>query len=61
MKFYIEEGNWDLVGNNIFVFFLCDLLKFFDLNYVVKCDLCNNMCSVNNNWDFWILLFEVFY
>lgn len=61
LKFYIEEGNWDLVGNNMLVFFLCDLCKFLDLNKVVKCDLCINMCLVINNWDFWILLLEVLY
>lgn len=59
LKFYIEEGNWDLVGNNMLVFFLCDLCKFVDFNKVVKCDLYINLCSVCNNWDFWMLLFEV--
>src|ERR1700690_1915464 len=33
MKFYTEEGNWDLVGNNTPVFFLRDPLKFPDLNH----------------------------
>lgn len=32
MKFYTEEGNWDLVGNNTLVFFMRDPLKFPDLN-----------------------------
>ena len=36
MKFYTEEGNWDLVGNNTPVFFLRDPLKFPDLNHAVK-------------------------
>ena len=35
IKFYTEEGNWDLVGNNTPVFFLQDLLKFPDLNHAV--------------------------
>ncbi len=35
MKFYTEEGNWDLVGNNTPVFFLRDPLKFPDLNHRV--------------------------
>ena len=35
MKFYTEEGNWDLVGNNTPVFFLRDPLKFPDLNHAV--------------------------
>lgn len=34
MKYYIEEGNWDLVGNNMFVFFICDVIKFFDFIYI---------------------------
>ncbi len=38
MKFYTEEGNWDLVGNDTPVFYLRDPLKFPDLNHVVKRD-----------------------
>ena len=38
MKFYTEEGNWDLVGNNTPVFFIRDPLKFPDLNHAVKRD-----------------------
>ena len=38
IKFYTEEGNWDLVGNNTPVFFLRDPLKFPDLNHAVKRD-----------------------
>ena len=58
MKFYTEEGNWDLVGNNTPVFFLRDPLKFPDLNHAVKRDPRTNMRSPNNNWDFWTLLPE---
>jgi catalase len=36
MKFYTDEGNWDLVGNNTPVFFLRDPLKFPDLNHKVR-------------------------
>src|SRR5690606_38782069 len=36
LKFYTEEGNWDLVGNNTPVFFLRDARKFPDLNKAVK-------------------------
>lgn len=36
LKFYTEEGNWDLVGNNTPVFFFRDPLHFPDLNHVVK-------------------------
>jgi catalase len=58
MKFYTEEGNWDLVGNNTPVFFLRDPLKFPDLNHAVKRDPKTNMRSAENNWDFWTLLPE---
>lgn len=58
MKFYTEEGNWDLVGNNTPVFFLKDPKKFPDLNHVVKRDPRTNLRSVKNNWDFWTLLPE---
>ncbi|MGL5973447.1 MAG: catalase [Oscillospiraceae bacterium] len=58
IKFYTEEGNWDLVGNNTPVFFLRDPLKFPDLNHAVKRDPKTNMRSAQNNWDFWTLLPE---
>ena len=58
MKFYTEEGNWDLVGNNTPVFFLRDPLKFPDLNHAVKRDPRTNMRSANTNWDFWSSLPE---
>ncbi len=58
MKFYTEEGNWDLVGNNTPVFFLKDPLKFPDLNHAVKRDPRTNMRSAKNNWDFWTSLPE---
>ncbi len=53
IKFYTEEGNWDLVGNNTPVFFIRDPLKFPDLNHAVKRDPKTNMRSAKNNWDFW--------
>lgn len=58
VKFYTEEGNWDLVGNNTPVFFLRDPLKFPDLNHAVKRDPKTNMRSATNNWDFWTSLPE---
>lgn len=58
LKFYTEEGNWDLVGNNTPVFFLRDPLKFPDLNHAVKRDPRTNLRSAKNNWDFWTLLPE---
>ena len=36
VKFYTKEGNWDLVGNNIPVFFIQDAIKFPDLVHAVK-------------------------
>jgi catalase len=58
MKFYTEQGNWDLVGNNTPVFFMRDPLKFPDLNHAVKRDPRTNMRSARNNWDFWTSLPE---
>ena len=58
VKFYTEEGNWDLVGNNTPVFFLRDPLKFPDLNHAVKRDPRTPMRSAQNNWDFWTSLPE---
>ena len=58
VKFYTEEGNWDVVGNNTPVFFLRDPLKFPDLNHAVKRDPKTNLRSAENNWDFWTLLPE---
>lgn len=58
VKFYTEEGNWDLVGNNTPVFFFRDPLKFPDLNHAVKRDPRTNLRSATNNWDFWTLLPE---
>ncbi|MEX5443168.1 catalase [Acinetobacter schindleri] len=58
LKFYTEEGNWDLVGNNTPVFFFRDPRQFPDLNKAVKRDPKTNVRSANNNWDFWTLLPE---
>lgn len=58
VKFYTEEGNWDLVGNNTPVFFLRDGHHFPDLNHAVKRDPNTNMRSAKNNWDFWTSLPE---
>ncbi|WP_439096858.1 catalase [Bacillus massiliigorillae] len=58
MKFYTEEGNWDLVGNNTPVFFFRDPKQFPDLNHAVKRDPRTNMRSAQNNWDFWSSLPE---
>lgn len=58
IKFYTEQGNWDLVGNNTPVFFLRDPMKFPDLNHAVKRDPKTNLRSADNNWDYWTLLPE---
>lgn len=53
LKFYTEEGNWDLVGNNTPVFFFRDPKRFPDLNHVVKKDPVTNLHNAQANWDFW--------
>ena len=58
IKFYTEDGNWDMVGNNTPVFFFRDGKKFIDLNHAVKRDPRTNMRSPNTNWDFWSSLPE---
>ncbi|MDO5017917.1 MAG: catalase [Lagierella massiliensis] len=58
LKFYTEEGNWDLVGNNTPVFFFRDPMKFIDLNHAVKRDPHTHLRSANTNWDFWSSLPE---
>ena len=61
IKFYTEEGNWDLVGNNTPTFFIRDVHNFPDLNRAVKRDPYTGMRSAQNNWDFWTLLPECFH
>ena len=58
LKFYTDEGNWDLVGNNTPVFFFRDPKLFASLNHAVKRDPRTNMRSAQNNWDFWTSLPE---
>lgn len=58
VRFYTEEGNWDLVGNNTPVFFIRDPLQFPDLNHSVKRDPQTNLRSPQTNWDFWSMLPE---
>lgn len=61
VKFYTEEGNWDLVGNNTPTFFIRDVHNFSDLNRAVKRDPKTGRRSAQNNWDFWTLLPETFH
>ncbi|MDR2752896.1 MAG: catalase [Oscillospiraceae bacterium] len=58
LKFYTDEGNWDLVGNNTPVFFLRDPLRFPDLNHAIKRDPKNNLNNPQGKWDFWTSLPE---
>src|ERR1700691_3701064 len=58
LKFYTEDGNWDVVGNNTPVFFFRDPLRFSDLNHAIKRDPRTGLRSAQNNWDFWSLLPE---
>lgn len=60
-KFYTEEGNWDLVGNNTPTFFIRDVHNFPDLNRAVKRDPYTGMRSAQNTWDFWTMLPETFH
>ncbi len=55
MKFYTEEGNWDLVGNNTPVFFVRDPYKFPDFIRTQKRDPKTNLRSATAMWDFWSL------
>jgi catalase len=55
MKYYTEEGNWDLVGNNTPVFFVRDPLKFPDFIHTQKRHPKTNLRSNTAMWDFWSL------
>lgn len=55
LKFYTEDGNWDLVGNNTPVFFVKDPKKFGDFIHTQKRDPFTNMKSPTMMWDFWSL------
>ena len=55
LKFYTEEGNWDMTGNNTPVFFIRDPLKFGDFIHTQKRDPETNLKSPTMMWDFWSL------
>ncbi len=55
IKFYTEDGNWDLVGNNTPVFFVKDPKKFGDFIHTQKRDPQTNTKSPTMMWDFWSL------
>ena len=52
LKFYTEDGNWDLAGNNTPVFFIRDPLKFPDFIHSQKYDPFTNQQEAENVWDF---------
>jgi catalase len=58
LKFYTDQGNWDLVGNNTPVFFFRDPLRFPDLNHVVKRDPHTGLRNAESKWDFFTLVPE---
>jgi catalase len=53
LKFYTEEGNYDLVGNNTPVFFIKDAMKFPDFIHTQKRDPYTGSQEADNVWDFW--------
>jgi catalase len=62
-KFYTEEGNYDLVGNNIPIFFIQDAIKFPDLVHAIKPEPHNEMpqasAAHDTFWDFISLMPEI--
>ena len=58
IKFYTDEGNWDLVGNNTPVFFIRDPSKFSDFIHTQKREPHTNLKSQTMWWDFWSLVPE---
>lgn len=52
IKFYTEEGNWDLVGNNFPVFFIRDAIQFPDMVHSLKPDPKTNLQNPNRYFDF---------
>ena len=55
VKFYTEDGNWDLTGNNTPVFFIRDAIKFPDFIHSQKPDPRTNTQEPDNVWDFFSL------
>src|ERR1700730_1515120 len=55
LKFYTEEGNWDMVGNNTPIFFIRDPMKFGDFIHTQKRVPQTNLKSPTMMWDFWSL------
>ncbi len=63
VKFYTDQGNWDLVGNNIPIFFIQDAMKFPDLVHAVKPEPHHGMPQAGSAhdtfWDFASLMPEI--
>lgn len=55
IRFFTNEGNYDLVANNTPVFFIRDAIKFPDLVHSLKKDPVTNLPNPNSIWDFWSL------
>ena len=55
LKFYTEEGNWDMVGNNTPVFFVRDPYKFASFIHTQKRHPKTNLRDMDMQWDFWSL------
>ena len=55
LKFYTEEGNWDMVGNNTPIFFIRDPLKFSDFIRTQKRDPGTHLKPHWRRWDYWSL------
>ena len=53
LKFYTKDGNWDLVGNNIQVFFVRDACKFHDFIHTQKRRPRTHRRSNTAMWGFW--------
>lgn len=52
VKFYTEDGNWDLVGNNLKIFFIRDAMKFPDMIHSFKPDPVSNVTNPERMFDF---------
>jgi len=55
LRFFTEQGNWDMVGNNTPVFFVRDPLKFAQFIHTQKRDPKTNIRNMDMQWDFWSL------
>ena len=61
LKFYTEEGNYDMVGNNTPIFFIRDPMKFPDFIHSQKKCPQTNIRDANTAWDFWSLVPESYH